>query len=139
MEKLVNIIDANDFLELTGISAEEVGEESNSTTIRDNAITKAQIEFFRDAGRTFVSTDSDYTIAQEAVAFLAAHKIATHKMALVGEETRISPYYEEYKRLLRLVSKGTTSTSEGIAFQGGASSVTSQEDSADYVADMPDE
>lgn len=136
---MANIITAAEFTELTGVSGDEVGEQPNSTRIRDASITKAQIEFFRDASRTFVSTDADYAIAQEAVAYLSAHKIATKKMALVGEEMRVSPYLHEYKRLLGLVTKGQSTDDSGASFQASVDMVRSQEDSADYVDDMPSE
>ena len=137
---MTSIITAGQFSEITGITADEVGEEPNSGRLRDNAIGKAQIEFFRDAGRTFVVTDDDYTLAQEAIAYLAAHKLSTQKMGLVSEEQRVSPFYNEYKRLLGLISKGQSTDRQGQnMFQGRIDSVTSQEDSADYVEDMSSE
>ena len=135
---MTSIITAREFSEITGVTGDEVGEEQNSGRLRDNAIGKAQIEFFRDVGRTFTSTDTDYTLAQEAVSYLAAHKLATQKMGLVSEQTRVSPYYNEYKRLLGLITKGTSTDTQNM-FQGGVDSVTSQEDSADYVEDMVSE
>lgn len=135
---MANIITAAEFQEHTGVTAEEIGEEDNSTAIRDREIAKAQIEFFRDASRTFVATDDDYTLAQEAVAFLTAHKISTMKKALVGEEEKVSPYLKEYQRVLGLITKGQ-GTPEQSSFQAGLELAVSQEDSADYVEDMPDE
>ena len=139
---LASIITAGQFTEITGVTPEEVGEEENSGRIRDNKIAKAQLEFFRDAGREFVSTDPDYTLAQEAIAYLTAHKIATLKRPLVAntnEEPR-SPYYYEYKRILNTITKGSSKGEmDGGSFQGAMELGVSQEDSADYVADMPSE
>ena len=133
---MTNYVTAREFSEITGVTADEVGEELNSGRIRDNAITKAQLEFNRDVGRTFASTDTDYSLAQEAVSYLAAHKLATQRTGLITEKERTSPYYLEYKRLLGLISKGQSTSETQNTFQGGVSIVTSQETSADYVEDM---
>ena len=94
--------------EITGITGEEVGELGSDLTIRSALITEAEDEFEADVGRTFDGTESDYAIAQRAVAYLTAHKLRLRKLSLLpavpeGIAQISSPFYKEYQRLVKLL------------------------------------
>lgn len=101
-------INANDLKNLTGITGEEVGELGSDATIRTAVISEAEDEFEKDIGRAFIGTESDYAIAQRAVAYLTAHKLRLRKLQLLpavpeGISQISSPFYKEYQRLLSLL------------------------------------
>jgi len=100
---MTNYITEQVFTDITGVSGEEVGEMGADNTIREGAITKAQLEFEKDVMKKFDGTEEDYALAQKAVAFLAAHNIHMKKRPLVAEGIITSPYLKEYQRTLKLL------------------------------------
>jgi len=101
---MTNYITAAEFTTITGISWEEAGETgSGSTTLRDAAITEAQVEFEKETQDTFSSEDSDWDLIQRALAFLAAHYLGTAKQRLFGEGNVNYYYLNEYRRLKKLI------------------------------------
>jgi hypothetical protein len=101
---LTAYITAAQFSSITGVTWQEAGETgSSSTTIRDDAIDKAQLQFEKEISDTFEADDTDYEIAQECVAFLAAHLVATRKQSLFGSGEINYYYLNEYRRLKKLI------------------------------------
>jgi hypothetical protein len=112
---MTNYITAAEFTAITSVTWEQAGEvNSISTTIRDAKVTRAQREFEKEVTRIFTGAESDYDLAQEAVAFLAAHLIALRDLPLVSDTAHISPFLNEYKRKVALLKSSQTAYQEKI-------------------------
>lgn len=117
---MTNYITAQDFTDITGVTADQCGEVTNATEIRDNAITKAQAEVLKEVDKTsYAITDADYGLIQEAIAWLAAHKISMRGQPLSITTLQHSPFKEEYKRVIVLIKKGENTTGPTMPAAGG--------------------
>lgn len=127
---MTNYITAAEFTSITGVTAAEAGESGPaSTTIRDAEITKAQLEFEKDVGRSFAGTETDYITAQEAVAWMTAHRLAVRKYGLLAETEAVQLHKSEYLRLLRLLKTSETKDekTEQRIFEGKIDTVEVEE------------
>ena len=115
--ELANYITATEFTSKTGVSGEEYGDVSPSTTNRDEMITKAQKETLREISETAVADTEDiYVLVQDAIAELTAHLFYIKRQPLVVEGIVTSPHKNEYIRLIGLIAKGKTSHDPNVAF-----------------------
>lgn len=111
-------VTAEEFTEITGVTAEQAGEaNSSATAIRDAKIVKAILEFEKDAGRAFDSAEDDYGTAQESAAFLAAHLLMVSQQPLTFADGQYSVFLAEYKRKLKLL-KTTHEGDKKVEFTG---------------------
>ena len=132
---MTNYITAQEFTESTGITAEEVEATGSETLFRDDRIAEAQGEFERDIQKTFDGTETDYALAQRAVAFLTAHLFRLRKIELTptsdATAQSISPYLKEYQRLKNLVMRSKADDTKPI-FGGGFSSFATEDLDSSY-------
>lgn len=123
---MVNYITGAQFTEITGVTGSQCGEAEASTTIRDAQIAKAQVRVLKELNKaSFAGTETDYNLVQEAIAFLAAHKMSIRNQPLSLTSELMSPFKVEYKELLRVLK----TTEEEIDYpilpaSGGFDSVT---------------
>lgn len=89
---MANYITMTEMTTFTGLSDEDV--ELFSTYITD-----AQVEFERRCLRTFDGTESDYKMAQRALAFLTAYYIRLHRQEIEYAKEML----KEYERLLKAI------------------------------------
>ncbi len=130
---MTNYITAQDFTDITGVTADQCGEVSGATEIRDNAITKAQVEVLREVDKTsYASTETEYELVKEAIAWLAAHKISMRNQPLSITGLQHSPFKEEYKRVIILIKKGENTTGPTLPTDGGFDVVTTESVDEDY-------
>lgn len=128
---MTNYVTASGFSVITGIGWEEAGESGATvTTVRDDRITEAQTQFNAELHKTFSGSESDYTLVQRAVSFLAAHLIRLRKIDVVPnsseEVVSSSPYLKEYKRMIELLRQSRP-TGDKPVFHGMMSIVTSDD------------
>jgi len=112
---MANYITAKEFTEITDVTAEQCGELEDSTAIRDAAIAKAQITVLRDLNITsFSGSETDYSIIQEAIAYLTAHKISLRHLPLTIMSKMTSPFKDEYKDAIRILKTGESDATTSV-------------------------
>jgi hypothetical protein len=123
---MTNYITAQQFTDMTGITSSEVEATGSETVFRDSRITQAQSEFERDIQKTFTGAETDYALAQRAIAFLAAHLFRISRIELEpstdANVQSVSPYLTEYRRLKSLVMNSKSEDTKPI-FGGGFSTL----------------
>ena len=129
---MANYVTSSGFTTITGIGWQEAGESaSTQTTARDNRITEAQTQFELELDKTFSGSESDYTLAQRAVSFLAAHLIRLQRLEIIpaspeASQNVSSPYLQEYKRLVALLRQARP-TDDKPVFHGLIDTITSDD------------
>lgn len=89
---MANYITMSEMVRLTGLDVNSVGSFTDY-------ITDAQVEFERRCNRTFDGTETDYKVAQRALAFLVAYYIRLHRQETEYAESEL----KEYNRLLKMI------------------------------------
>lgn len=135
---MVNYITALQFTEITGITAQQVEATGSETLFRDDRIAEAQAEFERDIQKTFSGTETDYALAQRAIAFLTGHLFHIRKLELeptsdVNAQS-VSPWITEYRRLKNLIMRSKAEDTKPI-FGGGFNVVATEDLDKDYQRD----
>jgi len=134
---MTNYITAQEFTSITGITGEEIGEIGSDGAIRDARITESQVQFETELNRSFSGTEDDYTLAQRAVAYLAAHNVWLQKVQFVpttSAEMRYnqSPYIMEYRRVMKILREGRrVDTDDRPIFMGSMDTIETADISDD--------
>jgi len=122
---MANYITAEEMTTITGVTAEQCGERGVGTTIRDAKITKAQADVLKDLNVTaFDGTETDYESVQEAIAYLAVHKISVRDRPLSSVTPIYSPYLEEYKQRISLLKTSVITKTTTMPTPGGFDVIT---------------
>ena len=128
---MANYITAQQFTEITGITAEQVEATGSETLFRDDRIAEAQGEFERDIQREFDGSEADYALVQRAVAFLTAHIFRLRKLELEpttsADNQSVSPYLTEYRRLKNLIMQSRDVESTKPIFGGGFATLDTED------------
>lgn len=126
---MANYITPQQFTTITGVTAEQCGEEGSSSSIRTEAITKAQVDTLKDLNVTsFDASETDYGSVQTAIAYLAAHKISLRNLPLVMATDTKSAFKEEYKEQIRLLKTLESNNKEPILPADGGFDVITMDD-----------